>query len=188
MLPRHSALLMSTSLPAPRARPASLAVPPLVALVACLVLCGPVPLEAQVAGQDQLQVGLGYLDVSDRHGEAASLELTYRHAGEWLWRLRPHLGAAAFTDGSLYAHLGIHLFVPLGARLALTPAFGPGLFRSGRDVDLGSALEFRSSLGVGFQVAPGHWLSLYLYHLSNAGIGDRNPGIEVLGLGYAFRP
>lgn len=162
---------------------------PLLPFVTALFLFagGSAGLDAQEADEGHVQVGVAYLDVSARSGEAASLELTYRWPKALLWKLRPQAGVAAYSDGSLYGHGGAHLFLPLGDRISLIPSLGVGLFRGGREVDLGSALEFRSALGVGFRVAPRQWISVFLYHLSNGGLADRNPGVEVLGFGYSFQ-
>ena len=48
--------------------------------------------------------------------------------------------------------------------------------------DLGLPLEFRSRLGLSRRIG-GRWRAgLALEHKSNAGAGDRNPGIETLFL------
>lgn len=67
------------------------------------------------------------------------------------------------------------------------PAVSAGLYRQGADVLLGSALEFRSGLTLGLDLGEGRRLALFFYHLSNGGIGERNPGVEVGGLGYSIR-
>jgi len=67
----------------------------------------------------------------------------------------------------------------------IEPGLAIGSFR-GDEIDLGSPLEFRSSIEVGVRLSHGQRLSLLLYHLSNAGLGYRNPGVEVLGIGYSF--
>ena len=48
--------------------------------------------------------------------------------------------------------------------------------------DLGLPLEFRSRLGLSRRIAARWRAGLALEHKSNAGAGDRNPGIETLFL------
>lgn len=154
--------------------------------------CGPAQAQmptrsAPAVSGDWVQLGVAYLDVSARQGEEAGLEGSYRWGEPLVWRLHPQVGAALFSDGSAYAYSGLALPVRLGARLSLSPSMSAGAFSAGEEVHLGSAIEFRSALTLGVSMGRDHGLSLSFYHLSNAGLGDRNPGVEVLGLAYWVR-
>ncbi len=48
------------------------------------------------------------------------------------------------------------------------------------------ATEFRSALELGYEWANRKRLALAIYHLSNAGLYDRNPGSNSLILTYSF--
>jgi len=65
------------------------------------------------------------------------------------------------------------------------PPLGAGAYRQGEGPDLGSVLEFRSGIDLSRTLADGHQITVFLYHLSNASLGRRNPGVEVLGVAYA---
>jgi lipid A 3-O-deacylase len=134
-----------------------------------------------------MHLGMAYLDVSAQQGTEAGVEGAYRWGQPLVWRLHPQVGAAVFSDGSAYAYTGLALPLSLGARVSLVPSMGAGAFSEGEEVELGSVLEFRSALTLGVAVGRDHGVSLSLYHLSNAGLGDRNPGVEVLGLAYWLR-
>ncbi|MFV0385447.1 acyloxyacyl hydrolase, partial [Paracoccus sp. (in: a-proteobacteria)] len=57
----------------------------------------------------------------------------------------------------------------------------PGYYHSSDDAhDLGLALEFQSQLAVGYRLTDGNALSLGVAHMSNAKLGDRNPGVNLL--------
>lgn len=59
----------------------------------------------------------------------------------------------------------------------------PGFYQEGSDAtDLGSAIEFRSLIGLGYSFSPSTSLSVAFEHKSNAGIGERNPGVEAFSL------
>lgn len=162
-------------------------------VVALLLLCSPSPVASQASGADvegpgregRIELSLAYLDVSGRQGEAVALEILHRPVWPRLWLLQPLLGGAVYTDGSAYAHGGVRLPVAIGS-VAAEPSFGVGRFRQGSTFNLGNVVQFRSGLSLGFPLGEERTVSFYLYHLSNAGLSERNPGVEVLGVGYTL--
>ena len=128
-----------------------------------------------------LSVGLGWFGVQDNDEAAVDLRLEYRHdAG--LWILKPWAGLEGTSDGGVWGGAGLYADVYLGDRLVLTPSLGAGAYAEGDGKDLGSALEFRSQLELAYRFADRSRLGLALSHLSNAGIGDDNPGVEVVSV------
>ena len=75
---------------------------------------------------------------------------------------------------------------PLLGSLRLTPAFAPGIVLAPGAGDLGHVVEFRSSLELSVAPGPMVRVGLGFSHISNARLGDRNPGVEVLTLRFAF--
>ncbi|NKB19827.1 MAG: hypothetical protein GKS01_04700 [Alphaproteobacteria bacterium] len=67
----------------------------------------------------------------------------------------------------------------------MTPSFAVGAYDDSKGKDLGHTIEFRSGVELAWRFDNQMRLGLTLYHLSNAGIGDRNPGTEVLSLGLS---
>jgi len=114
------------------------------------------------------------------------------------WRLRllpralpglsPVLGGMATSKGTLYVYGGFRIDVPLGAAWRLSPQSAAGFYHRGDGKDLGGAVEFRSGLELSRRIGARSRLGLLFYHLSNAGIYDRNPGTESLVLTYTVRP
>jgi hypothetical protein len=66
--------------------------------------------------------------------------------------------------------------------VVLRPSFAPGYYNMGSGKDLGSALEFRSGLEVGFCFSNGTRLGVEFNHISNGGLADHNPGANSLML------
>ena len=54
--------------------------------------------------------------------------------------------------------------------------------------DLGYPIEFRSSVEVGWQADSSVRIGIIAAHLSNADLGDDNPGRNTVSLTIAFRP
>ena len=51
---------------------------------------------------------------------------------------------------------------------------------------LGTRLQFHVPIDVGFLIMDRHRLALSFQHLSNAGLGDENEGLDTLGLRYSI--
>ena len=99
--------------------------------------------------------------------------------------LIPTAGLMVRAPGSLYAYGGFRADLPLGERWTFSPGWATGLFHRSPDFDLGGPLEFRTSLELAYRLPGGSRLGLCLYHLSNAGLFERNPGSESLVVTYS---
>ena len=124
-----------------------------------------------------IRFGSGYYDINDDHS-AAEFHLEYISGSKW-WVFNPFVGVMATSDTAFYGYAGIRLDLFMGRRFVITPSFAPGLYHDGDGKDLGYpefAYRFddRSRLG------------LSLYHLSNAGLDENNPGTEVINLHYSY--
>jgi lipid A 3-O-deacylase len=134
----------------------------------------------------RFSLGLGYFGVGPGDEPALSLEGAYRLPGRLPWGLEAQTGVLGTTEGSLYGFGEVLRSVDLPSALVLTVSLGAGLYRPGGRIDLGSSLEFKSGVALGWEVGSRGRISLFGYHLSNGGLGDRNPGVEVLGIGYTL--
>ena len=133
---------------------------------------------------DRLSVGLGYADVFDNEDDAVDFRMEYRPGTSIIWELRPWLGVEVTSNGSLYGAAGFLYDYHLGNQWYLTPSVGAGLYAEGGGKDLGSAIEFRSQIEIGYQFENQSRVSAALSHISNLDIDDHNPGTEVLGVYY----
>ncbi|MDR1397576.1 MAG: acyloxyacyl hydrolase [Desulfarculales bacterium] len=113
--------------------------------------------------------------------------------------LRPLLGLTAFmwhnnndSLGGGMASVGLRMSMGSSAvfRPYLAATFGPALLSqtSFDDIDLGSALQFRSQGILGISFGPGlrHSIQASFSHYSNAGLSDENSGYNTWGLSYGF--
>ncbi|MDE1901170.1 MAG: acyloxyacyl hydrolase [Alphaproteobacteria bacterium] len=98
-------------------------------------------------------------------------------------QLHPTVGFEGNGNGATYSSAGLDLDIPLFRhQIVFTWGESAGLYTRGNDPRwLGSPLEFRSQLELGWQFDNGYRLSGYISHLSNAGIAKANPGAEILG-------
>lgn len=64
----------------------------------------------------------------------------------------------------------------------------PGAFDEGPEGnDLGHTFEIRTLLGTGYRFDNGSSISASGFHISNAGLGDTNPGADGILIRYHFR-
>lgn len=106
----------------------------------------------------------------------------------WVPELSPTVGGMATSGGSLYAYAGFRYDLRLSKAWRLTPQWGIGLYYANGRRGLGGPFEFRSGIELSRRVGERGRVGLLLYHLSNAGFYERNPGSESLMLTYTARP
>jgi lipid A 3-O-deacylase len=94
-------------------------------------------------------------------------------------KIRPFVGLEATSDLGIYGLGGILFDIPLGP-VMLTPSFGAGLYGRGDGRDLGSVVEFRSQLELGYRFENEMRVSLAYSHISNANLSDTNPGVDII--------
>lgn len=141
--------------------------------------------------QTWMDPGVIFLRVSsqDKHKQAVDLRSEYRFGKslasfmEPYAKLKPWMGLEVTSDGGVWGGGGILIDVPLGP-FVFTPSFGPGLYSAGAGKHLGSPIEFRTMVEVGYQFENNSRFSLGYSHLSNAGISTTNPGSNIVSLYY----
>ncbi len=140
---------------------------------------------APAAASDYLTGYVGWFDVIDEENEATQFGLEYRMSPIG-YGLRPTIGIDVTTDGAVYAFGGINWEVPLiDNQLFLIPNFMAGGYSQGDGKDLGHGLEFRSGLELSYQMENTHRVGVAVNHISNASLGDKNPGAETILINYS---
>ena len=105
--------------------------------------------------------------------------------------LKPFVGIELTSDSASYLITGIYLEDNLGtlftgkeSRYIFTPSFGVGYYDDGDGKKLGNDIEFRTTFEVSYQLENQNRIGLSFGHISNANLGDKNPGVEILSLSY----
>ena len=124
----------------------------------------------------------GVFDINTSSKKSSEL-FGIQHSNEDLFRdtflgkLSPITGLMMTADTSSYFYTGVQAEYKIG-KLNLVPSFAPGLYTMGDGKDLGSPLEFKSELQLSIDILPGTKLGYSQSHLSNADLGDKNPGAD----------
>ena len=98
----------------------------------------------------------------------------------------PFIGLSATVEGATYGYAGIGLDLYFGDKAILTPNFAAGIYGNGDGKDLGHAIEFRSGFNLMWSLHDNSRVGLSFHHVSNAGLGGRNPGEESLLFIYSI--
>ena len=118
-------------------------------------------------------------DFSD-NGKKSTL-IGFQHQNENLNRdtffgnISPITGALITADNASYVYTGIQAQYKLG-NLNITPSFTPGLYHEGDGKHLGHLLEFKSEVQISLDIFKNSELGFSYNHISNASLGDKNPG------------
>ena len=121
----------------------------------------------------------GMFDFSD-DGKKSTL-VGIQHKNENLYKdtflgtLSPVTGFLVTGDTATYLYTGVQAEYNLG-KINLTPSFTPGLYGQGDGKDLGHVLEFKSELQISLDMSESSQFGFSYNHISNASLGDKNPG------------
>jgi hypothetical protein len=128
---------------------------------------------------NEFNVYSGMFDFSD-NGKKSTL-IGFQHQNENLNRdtffgnISPITGDLITADNAGYIYTGIQAQYKLG-NLNITPSFTPGLYHEGDGKDLGHLLEFKSEVQISLNIFKNSELGFSYNHISNASLGDKNPG------------
>ena len=152
-------------------------------VVSCAVLA--MPFSAEAADPDFLTVAVGAYDLVQDHDQALEFRAEYR-SDKKIWIVKPFIGLMGTTDSTVYGYGGFLTDLFFGKRWVLTPNLAVGYYDKGDGLDLGLEVEFRSSIELSYRFDNRARIGISFYHLSNASMGDINPGTEVLSLVYSI--
>ena len=105
--------------------------------------------------------------------------------------LKPFFGIEFTNDTASYFLTGIYFEDNLGelfegdkSKYFVTPSFAAGIYDDGSGKKLGNDLQFRTSLELSYELKNKNRIGISFSHISNANLGDKNPGVEILSFSY----
>ena len=147
--------------------------------------------------------GLGIYDIKfDGSEKNQSTDFRYEYRGDNslldigpeednFFFLKPFFGVEYTNDSASYFLTGIYFEDNVGellegneSKFYFTPSFGAGIYDDGSGKKLGNDLQFRTSLEVSYELKNKNRIGISLSHISNANLGDKNPGVEILSFSY----
>ena len=135
--------------------------------------------EVKLENNTEFNVFTGMFDFSDDGKRSTLIGLQHQNENlnkdTFLGNLSPITGALITADNATYFYTGVQANYKLGA-MNLTPSFTPGYYNQGDGKDLGHALEFKSEVQLSLELPKDSQFGFSYNHLSNASLGDKNPG------------
>ena len=147
--------------------------------------------------------GLGIYDIKfDGSDKNQSTDFRYEYRSDYtlidigpkednFFFLKPFFGVEYTNDSASYFLTGIYfednvgeLFEGNKSKFFFTPSFGAGFYNDGSGKKLGNDLQFRTSLEVSYELKNKNRIGISFSHISNANLGDKNPGVEILSISY----
>ena len=138
------------------------------------------------ADPPRIVIGGGAFDVLPNSGKpgsgATGLALSEYRFGDVLWIVAPFIGVFGTGKGAFYGYGGFGFDINFFEKFVATPTAAVGYFTHGTGIDLGAHTEFREGAEFAYRFDNLTRLGVGLYHMSNAGIGKKNPGVELATL------
>ena len=132
-----------------------------------------------VNSDHQYNFFIGNFDFSDN--KQAALLFGFQHQNESLERdtflgnVSPITGGFVTENSAVYIYSGIEWNIDMGS-FKFTPSFTPGLYHEGDGKDLGHVLEFKTEVQLSYNLSENTNFGMSYNHVSNASLGDKNPG------------
>ena len=133
----------------------------------------------KINSDHQYNFFIGNFDFSD--DKQAALLFGFQHQNESLERdtllgnISPITGGFITENSAVYIYSGIEWNIDVGSS-KFTPSFAPGLYYEGDGKDLGHVLEFKTEVQLSYSSLEDTSFGVSYNHVSNASLGDKNPG------------
>jgi len=131
------------------------------------------------SNETELNFFTGMFDFSDHKQKAGIIGIQHQNDDlfreSFLGRLSPITGGFLTENSAYYLYTGAQAEYDLGI-FTITPSFAPGYYSSGDGKDLGHSLEFKSEVQMSLNLSDSTQFGMSYNHISNASLGDKNPG------------
>ena len=121
----------------------------------------------------------GTFDFSDEGAKSTLYGVQYinlnNHYDSFLGKLYPVTGFFLTVDNAKYIYKGFQTTYDKGS-FNITPSFTPGLYDKGNGKDLRHVIEFKTEIQISYNISKKSEIALSYNHISNANLGDNNPG------------
>ena len=140
-----------------------------------------------IAEDHQINFFSGMFDFSDDKQQAILVGVQHQNESfkrnTFLGNVSPITGGFVTENSAAYIYTGIEWNFNIGA-FNFTPSFAPGLYHEGDGKDLGHFLEFKSEVQFSYATSDNTSFGVSYNHVSNASLGDKNPGANSYMLNF----
>ena len=132
---------------------------------------------------------VGKFDHNDNKTDAGMFQLDYDFDktlfGSPIGDFKPVVGFLVTDDNAKYGYAGVRLDYKIANNLVLiSPSFTPGVYGKGDGKDLGHSVEFKTQVRAALNLSPMSNIGISYSHISNASLGDKNPGANNYSISF----
>jgi hypothetical protein len=132
---------------------------------------------------------VGKFDHNDNKTDAGMFQLDYDFDktlfGSPIGDFKPVVGFLVTDDNAKYGYAGVRLDYKLANNSVLiSPSFTPGVYGKGDGKDLGHSVEFKTQVRAALNLSPMSNIGISYSHISNASLGDKNPGANNYSISF----
>ena len=141
----------------------------------------------------EINLFTGVFDFSDQNQKGNIFGLQHQNddlfRDGFLGKISPITGGFLTDNNAFYVYSGAQAEYNLG-RLSITPSFAPGYYHTagnamgGDAKDLGATLEFKTEIQMSLNLSDSTEFGMSYNHLSNANLGEKNPGANSYMLNF----
>lgn len=133
------------------------------------------------ARSEGLTFSVGKFDHNDDKTNAGMFQLDYDFDKALftspIGDFKPVVGFLVTEDNAKYGYAGVRLDYKLANNsILISPSFTPGVFSKGDGKDLGHNIEFKTQVRAALNLSSTSNIGISYSHISNASLGDKNPG------------
>ena len=129
--------------------------------------------------ETELNIFTGMFDFSDDKQRSGLVGIQHQNEElfrkSFLGRLSPITGGFLTEKNAFYLYSGVQAEYEMGS-FTFTPSFTPGIYEEGNGKDLGYPVEFKSEVQLSLNLSENSLFGMSYNHISNASLGDKNPG------------
>ena len=135
--------------------------------------------ETKLPSEHEWNFYSGTFDFSDDGAKSTLFGVQHQNENltrdSFLGTISPVTGVMLTADNARYLYTGVQAQYKVGL-INIVPSFTPGLYGEGDGKDLGHIVEFKSEVQLSLDLSSKTELGFSYNHLSNASLGDKNPG------------
>ena len=133
----------------------------------------------ELPNEHEINFYSGMFDFSDNGKKSAIIGIQHQNENltrkSFLGTLSPITGAMITADNAAYFYTGVQAQYKIG-KINFTPSFAPGIYEKGDGKDLGHIVEFKSEVQLSLNLFESSQFGMSYNHISNASLGEKNPG------------
>tara|TARA_B110000971_G_C19736080_1_gene375294 strand:+ start:60 stop:575 length:516 start_codon:yes stop_codon:yes gene_type:complete len=157
-------------------------------IISLTFFCFPINAQEVKKIDSQYNFYTGNFDFSDDKQKA--ILFGFQHQNETLERktflgnISPITGGFITENSAAYIYTGVEWNYDMGSKMTFTPSFTPGLYSEGNGKDLGHIVEFKTEVQASYAISESSSFGMSYNHISNASIGEKNPGANSYMFNY----